>query len=265
MYPGQPTPDEPHVPQQPVSPLPPMGWYQDPADANQERYWDGSNWTYTTRLKQAYAPAYGQAYQQPVDTWGPQQGGYQSSPAQAYGYAAGPSTADGVPLAGWWWRVLAAVIDGFVLYLVGLIVQLPFNSTLGPAMEAWTNDYLAWLSAGSAGDVPWPWDPAYAMMGPLISITIINFLAAVLYATFMLVSKAGTLGMLATGLRVVTRDQGRQHSRVALGTALIRNIGFYVMQQIPFVGLINVLLPLFNKRRQTLHDMLANTQVVKIN
>lgn len=273
MYPGQPNPDEPYSSQphgaqphgqQPVGPLPPMGWYPDPANATQERYWDGAAWTYNTRPIQAPAPAYGQAYQQPVDSWGQQQGSYVTSPVQAYGYAAGPSTADGVPLAGWWWRVLAAIIDGIVLYVVGLIVQIPFNATLTPAVEAWTNDYLAWVSAGSIGDVPLPWDPAYAMVGPLIAMTVINLLVAILYATFLLVSKAGTLGMLATGLRVVTRDQGQQHSTVALGTALIRNVAFYVMQQIPIVGQVNVLLPLFNKRRQTLHDMLANTQVVKI-
>jgi hypothetical protein len=59
----------------------PADWYPDPNDARQLRYWDGSAWT--AHVAAALVPA----------------------------LPTGPTTPDGEPLAGWWWRVLAYVID----------------------------------------------------------------------------------------------------------------------------------------------------------
>ena len=50
------------------------------------------------------------------------------------------TTADGVPLAGWWWRVLAAVIDNVLLStvvtIVGGPVWLPIYEAFAAYLEA---------------------------------------------------------------------------------------------------------------------------------
>ena len=55
------TPDTPSTPATPATPSVAAGWYQDPSNAAQQRWWDGTQWT-----EQVSAPAYGspQAYEQ---------------------------------------------------------------------------------------------------------------------------------------------------------------------------------------------------------
>src|SRR5919197_4452911 len=119
----------------------PAGWYDDPQDPSQQRYWDGVAWSGHLRPRQQAQPTaqHGQAYQGAPAYPGPSpyQGGYgfqaqgqgqgqvqfQGQPYQqqggypGYGYPAGygqmvPSTPDGVPLSGWWKRVAARILDG---------------------------------------------------------------------------------------------------------------------------------------------------------
>ena len=40
-------------------------------------------------------------------------------------HPAGPTTPDGEPLAGWWWRVLAFVIDSFIVSVVTGFASIP--------------------------------------------------------------------------------------------------------------------------------------------
>ena len=55
------TPATPDTPSTPATPVIAAGWYQDPSNAAQQRWWDGTKWT-----EQVSAPAYGspQAYEQ---------------------------------------------------------------------------------------------------------------------------------------------------------------------------------------------------------
>src|SRR5215210_4105633 len=88
----------------------PGGWYADPVDPARERYWDGWQWSRNTRPREA-APYI------PPTAIGPPPGNF----AQA-GYPVPPrylshqavATADGVRLAGWWWRALAAILDNVI-------------------------------------------------------------------------------------------------------------------------------------------------------
>ena len=82
---------------------PEPGWYPDPNPAAPPgflRWWDG----------------------EPVDraTCEPE-----GRPSAAAARRPGPTTADGQPLAGWWWRVLAYVVDTVVLSVVGYLLTLP--------------------------------------------------------------------------------------------------------------------------------------------
>ena len=80
-----------------TSPQTPAGWYPDPDGSQQQRYWDGSQWT------QHYAaPAAG----------GAPAAGYPAAPATNF---AGPSTGPVEPAPSTWWAVPALA----VLALIG--------------------------------------------------------------------------------------------------------------------------------------------------
>ena len=101
----------------PVSQIQP-GWYADPsAGPAWLRWWDGSRWTAHVAPPPAHTPP-----------------------------ATGPTTPDGVPLAGWWWRVLAYIVDGFVVAIPNAILTLP--AQLG--MQRQMQELMRELDAGSA-------------------------------------------------------------------------------------------------------------------
>jgi thiol:disulfide interchange protein len=60
--------------------MPPAGWYPDPEDASQQRYWDGSTWTEhrapgvaAQPTQPTYAPTNTQGYDQGQAAWSQQQ------------------------------------------------------------------------------------------------------------------------------------------------------------------------------------------------
>ena len=254
----------------PAQQMPPSGWYPDPVDHTQERFWDGTSWTTRQRppATQQQPP-----YDQQVPAAQPRQVGYPSSGYPQAGYEVqgysqyraagrGPTTADGVPLSGWWRRAGATILDSLIIGVLSSIAILPFLNTLTAGMEAWMSDLI--LAAQTGGAAPLYTDPQYGLSGPLTTIYIISLLISVVYATAMLIWKSATLGQLAMGLRVVPLDKGRQQQGLSFATSLLRNVAYYALSAITFVALINVLVPLGNMRRQALHDMIARTQVVKI-
>ncbi|RYZ25411.1 MAG: DUF2510 domain-containing protein, partial [Propionibacteriaceae bacterium] len=77
----------------------PGGWYPDPLDLARERYWDGWQWSRTTRESEV-PPAYRQAPVAPAGPTGPAPGPYGQTPPWAAGQPAVPArqaatTADG--------------------------------------------------------------------------------------------------------------------------------------------------------------------------
>lgn len=232
---------------------PPPGWYPDPATSGQERYWDGMAWTNQVRLVPQQAMPQ-QAWQQ---SWGQTPAGYQLQPSFV------AATADGVPLAGWWSRAGALIIDNLVMFAVVGIVTIPFASQLTAGFTMWFDDLLAYSSAGGTS-VPDYTDPRYGIVGPYMAIALISLVLQLGYTVSMQTAKGATLGMLALGLRVVPTGRGREHNGLSFGTSLGRNVAYILISAIIVFDLVNVLLPLMNQRRQTLHDMLAKTQVVRI-
>jgi uncharacterized RDD family membrane protein YckC len=284
------------------TPLPDSGWYPDPADQTRQRYWDGSQWTAETRdgAPEFSTPGYPPTspvtpdYQIQSSGYQPQTSGYQPTPPvyptapqamPAYptsgitpGYGAyqpnpgfevplyanvrGPRTDDGVPLSGWWWRVLATLLDYVVLSLLGVVYGnfLPDYST---GLNRWLQDYLEVASSGS-GNFPSFTDPQYGLTGSLLIYALVSLLLAVIYATLMLTFKGATIGMLACQLRVVPTGRGRAQAGLPFGKAVLRCAAYQVLGYIPLLGIINWLFPLWDKKRQTLHDKIAGTQVVRL-
>ena len=151
----------------------PAGWYDDPTDPSQLRYWDGVVWSShvspkvsPTAAQSTIGMPYGvipasarpqssgsQGAQGPPTTLdgfaSPQQGPVQPG-GQWPAYGQGPgalgqpeqgwqsrglaTTPDGVVLSGWWKRVLARILDGLIIWVVALFVAK--LSVHDPAGEA---------------------------------------------------------------------------------------------------------------------------------
>lgn len=293
------------------------GWYDDPENADDLRYWDGVVWTNHTSPKrkpdldqaghppqtgwqQAAGPTAGQGYgqvrpgehgqgNQQVDQQGYGQQGYgqqgygpQGHGQQGYGqgaqapfqgqqwqqpmpggYApqrrARDMTPDGQPLAMWWHRVGARVIDGLLLAVVGgLIANVVVPGFWGNLMD-WamsTPDPMAAMPAELAAQQR-SWGLTVGVIGIVYEIVTVTLLG-------------GSLGKLATGLRIRLRDQPGNlgwgasairaliYQGVGLLASLSTALGF-----LGFFNLINVLWPLWDDKRQAIHDKVAKTNVVR--
>lgn len=240
-------------------PLPAPGWYTDPISTNSQRYWDGQAWTTQTRPIAGVAPADVQSQQagwQPRDEWG------HGAQSVGYGPRPGPTTPDGVPLAGWWRRGGALIIDLVLVTIVTALFAAPFWSDLQMGMQLWLGEAMRAAEAG--GTMPDYTDPRYGIMGPYWAIFAINRALDFFYSTGLQMSRGGTLGMLALGLRVVPVDKGREHHGLPMSTAIVRNLAYLVVNLISLATIINFIAAAFTPKRQTLHDMVARTQVVRI-
>jgi len=300
------------------------GWYDDPDDPTQLRYFDGILWTGNRVPKasptaaqstigraqtggndrpagrsteQVSRPGQQPPAGQPQAPYGqPPQGGqppYGQSPADQSpygqqppgphgqygpgpyggnpghvpgGYALGaPTTPDGEPLAGWGTRLWARVIDGVILAVLTGI--LGFSYVRGYA--GWFERYLQQVTQDAARGVQTPMDMV-AMQGQIwqyyLPLTLIAVGAGLVYETFFLVRTGATPGKMAAGVRVRRRDDPGSLTvvdalkRQALW--VVCNLGSLVLGPLSFVPVIDGIWPLWDGKRQALHDKIADTNVV---
>lgn len=259
------------------------GWYDDPDHPEQLRYFDGILWTknVTPRRTRWDAPqtSVGEdgtpaavtqldpATNAPPTAPGAFTNPYAHAPAPvgATAYRIGPTTGDGTPLASYGLRVAAYLIDNIILGFLSLIAGGWFlwqalAPVWGPAMEATrANDQAAMESAVAALDAK-----------ALMYYSVVSILVAIVYQLVCLTRWSATPGKLMLGLSVRRVD----HPGVLdLGTASRRvafEAGLSALGNLPFVGFLAVgaraadlLWPLRDAQRQTLHDKFAGTVVVQ--
>lgn len=253
----------------------PGGWYADPVDGSRERYWDGWQWTRNVRPRRGAAPSapaaapppppapHGFPQPQQPGPYGQFPPGY---PPQGYappGYLAVPTTADGVPLAGWWWRALAYAIDYFLLSAVVQIIAAVTG--LAARIDQASREYQAYLievlTTGATPDL----GHAIGLLNTPASMTVsvISTVLFIVYSGLMLSSRGATLGKMVCRLRVVPLDQGQGGPALDKRRSWLRPVMTELLAFIPLVGLIDVLFPLWDRRKQTLHDKIVGTQVVR--
>jgi uncharacterized RDD family membrane protein YckC len=237
----------------------PAGWYADP-DASVEspslRYWDGTAWT---------------AHTAPVTA--------QIAPAE-------PSTPDGEPLAGWWWRGLGYVIDSVIVSFAAGIASIPgyiqVQREIQPVLERFAEEveqdperadlasfYADYVEAfQDAYQAHWLW-----LVVPTVAI-------ATVYWVVFLRWKGATPGKLMLGLKVRLRAEpgtlpwwsiaarmgmqfGIPWTVYAVALASGSMALFWLSSMFLLVWFIDPLWASWDAHRQSLHDKLARTNVVR--
>lgn len=258
------------------------GWYRDPAPPNPAfpttlRYWDGQSWTGQVKpaskrereawhrdLAQARAEQAAQAWEQAVATG-------TVDPAQLAQVAAASqrfATPDGQLLSGWWRRVGAAVVDAIVVGVVGTAFGWPWLTRIAHAYREFVQLFVE--SARSGATPPDGSSLMASIAGPMVTVVLIFWAVQLVYNVGFLKAFAATPGKMLLGIEVRLRERP---GVLSWGTVLTRwfaqNIGTLI-GLVPVVGLLgslygllDVLWPLWDGKRQAVHDKIARTNVVR--
>ena len=190
---------------------------------------------------------------------GPPSGPPPGPPATAPAGGAPPTATAGQPtdsqgrvLAHWWKRVVAALIDGVILYVINLIIGLLLGGALTFTEEPSINPQTGQLEGGSG------------FFATLILGNVVMLVVGIAYYVFFNGSEKGqTPGKMA--MKIQVRDEATG-GRVSYGKAGLRYIVGAVLFLLCVVpGIVDLLFPLWDPKRQTIHDKAANTLVVDLN
>jgi uncharacterized RDD family membrane protein YckC len=176
-------------------------------------------------------------------------------------------------LAGWWWRVLAYLIDGLILSVPALLVALP---DLGRLIDLFREQVDAGATGSATVDAQ-----IRALTDTITLHQLVVAVLALVYFAGMLRWKGATLGHFAVGLRVRLREvPGRMPwSGICVRVLLLNGLGMLpsvltaaglhlaaslIGLPVLLFTLLNLLWPLWDDKRQALHDKAAGTNVVKV-
>jgi uncharacterized RDD family membrane protein YckC len=225
----------------------PPGWYPDPAPAApgappMVRWWNGYVWTEHVAPGVMPAPAY-------------------TSTLDLDGVT--HVTPDGVTLAGWWSRVAARILDELLVGVVILGLAYPW---LHPII----NRYIDFFRAADDGVNPSVNQLMRDVLPDFVVVVLIGLAISVVYEVGFLAWRRATPGKMALGLQVRLRERDALPFRANVLRMLFK-IGYAVFNAVPLLNLftgiyalLNELWPLWDGKRQALHDKVAKTNVVKV-
>lgn len=271
----------------------PSGWYDDPQDPSQLRYWDGVIWSShvtpkvsptaqdsTIGMPYGVSPAAerpqgpGSQGSQGAPTapggHGPAQQWPQGGPMPAYGQQFGwqsnqATTPDGVVLSGWWKRVLAQIIDNIIVSIVA--VPLTF-APMKAAVNVLQDYFQQVVNAVDAGSSTMPTLPD-SLTGPILQISVTILILSLVYEIAFLTRTGATPGKRVAGISVRLRDKpGPPTLDAVLKRTAVKQGGDIVglVQVLGFFGTlfrtVDVLWPLWDVKKQAIHDKAGATNVV---
>ncbi len=161
---------------------------------------------------------------------------WQQDPSQV-----GP--APGVQFAPHGGRLVAYIVDGFIVGIVIAVISILLLAIFGGAAAAGGEDTVG--VAAISGAFIW-----------LFTILLVS----ILYFPYFWATGGQTPGMRIFRLRVVKDADG---SKIGWGTALLRYIGLVLIDSIVFGIPIGLLWIFFDKRRRAWHDLIAGTCVIE--
>ena len=188
-----------------------------------------------------------------------QQPGTYAPPPVSYGYGGGGGAAmastgiGGLPYAEWIDRVLAALIDGGIAAGVMIVLYIIFGiigGVIGGIGSSMNSDAVGAIGSLSC---------CFGFLLAGLSVFIVG-----IYNKVFLVSKRGfSIGQGIMKLKVVDA----MGNIPQMGTLVVRLLVQVAMGFIPiigfFLGIANALWPLWDEKKQTLHDKVAGTFVLK--
>ena len=242
-----------------------------PAAAGEDPYgWRGPSSAPPPQQTHWGAPPAGGMQQQ----WGQQPAPYgQQQPGwgPGMGYASGPATPDGVPLAGYWQRVGAYILD---ILLTGLLSSIFGGYFLLKALRPWIDDFVA---AGNSSDDPKVFEDllnslsSYLTGRDFLTYVAITILVGLVYNVGFNTWRGATPGKMALRISVRERDKaGPLSLQVALRRYAL-TLAIAILGALPsglsllamLLRVVDLLFPAFDGRRQALHDKIGGTNVVQ--
>jgi len=137
-------------------------------------------------------------------------------------------------LAGIGTRFAAVFIDGILLFVVNMVVNV-----------------IGGLSMGQAVGV----EPKTAALAAQLVLMAINIAIGLSYETVMIGKYGATLGKMACKIKVVTADGGK--------VSYARSLGRYFAKMLSgMICAIGYIMAFFDKEKRALHDHICNTRVV---
>lgn len=247
------------------------GWYGDPDDPLLLRYFDGIMWTaHTTTRRSPTADASQIGHAPEVPPAAAPHPGTQNLATYAPG-AGGWTTRsdvlpDGAVLAPWWRRLLARLVDTVTVGIITGILAWPW---LGKAFNLFQDFFSQTLKAGSGGPEPDATAFQTQFIEALLPVAVISLTVTVVYEVAFLVWRSATPGKMLFG--TIVRRSGAPGG-VTLVVALRRQVisvitgllGFLPLASV-IASIVNIIDPawlLWDPKRQTLHDKVADTVVV---
>jgi uncharacterized RDD family membrane protein YckC len=135
--------------------------------------------------------------------------------------------------AGFWIRFGAVFIDGIILTVFNLMMEIPM---------------VYFMFQGSADS---------SAFGPIrIIASLIQFMVPVAYTTWLLGKYGATLGKMACRIKVVTSDGGS----ISYARALGRHFAKWISWMTFGIGFI---MAAFDDQKRTLHDRICDTRVIR--
>jgi uncharacterized RDD family membrane protein YckC len=201
------------------------------------------------------APQYGQPSQYGQYGQAPQ---YPGAPASAAWMQTIKTTADGVPLASWGRRLAAWLLDGIILTILSYLLLRVFAPDYFTAFQ----NLIDAASRQSESELQ---SVATDLAAQALRVGLISWGTVTVYCLAFWTTLAQTPGKLAVGISVRRVDRP---GPLDIGTALRRRL-LSVLQIVPLVSglyfivfLLDYLWPLWDDKRQALHDKIGGTQVV---
>ena len=161
----------------------------------------------------------------------------------------GPLSPFGAPLARWWQRVGAMVLDGFIVGIPSVIVNTIVNREFGSPSTVIVANRIETVRTLHGG-------------AHVADIIVLAALTGLYFAILNGTGRGQTVGNRAPGIAVRDLNTG---DAIGFGRGVLRWAARTVMY-IAFVipGLVNDLYPLWDSRNQTLADKAARSVVIRL-